>query len=353
MSEHNSERHFEKGYRPLRTPSMFGPIVLIALGAGLLLANLGLLPAINWGLLWQLWPLLLILWGINLLVRQVPQPFGAFLSALVGLATVGIMVYVAFWGDRIPGLEASPSEAGTIRTGQVVYPAAGLEGADITLEFNQFPAEVNALAATTPQLLEGQMVYTGELIFETQPEGERAEVTLDTREVGWWFLNPANWAGVSGPQRSALGLNPTVPLNLRFDLGSGATELNLADLTLEGLQVNGGSGRWELQLPPGTGYDPDIEVGSGALELTLPAEGNYTLRLEGGSGSSVIVAPAGLQLRLEVQEGSGVFRADERFTRVGADGEESIWETAGYAEADQRLDLILDVGSGSVTVREP
>ncbi len=352
MSEHNPEQTFEKSSRPRHTPSLFGPIVLIALGAGLLLANLGLLPTINWALLWQLWPLLLILWGVNLIVRQMPQPFGTFLSALVGLAAVGIMVYVVFWGDRIPWLDAPASETGVVRTEQVAYPAEGLEGADVTLEFNQFPAELNALAPNDANLVEGQVVYTGELFFDTRPEDSRAEVSLDTREAGWWFLNPANWSGPADTNRWVMGLNPTIPLNLALDLGSGAVELNLADLTLEALQVDGGSGYWELQLPAGD-YESAIAVGSGALELTLPADGPYTLRLEGGSGSSTLLVPAGLELQLEVREGSGAFRADERFTRVSSAEDESIWETAGYANAANRADVFIEVGSGSISVREP
>ena len=54
-----------KRWRPRR--GVVGGLVLVAIGAYLLLGNLGLLPPIEWRLVW---PILLILLGVWILIRR-------------------------------------------------------------------------------------------------------------------------------------------------------------------------------------------------------------------------------------------------------------------------------------------
>ena len=50
--------------------SFFGPILLITIGLIFLGNNLGLIPGEGWELIWRLWPVLLIIGGLNDLVRR-------------------------------------------------------------------------------------------------------------------------------------------------------------------------------------------------------------------------------------------------------------------------------------------
>ena len=58
----------ERKYKNRR--SFFGPILLIAIGLIFLGNNLGLIPGEGWELIWRLWPVLLIIGGLNDLVRR-------------------------------------------------------------------------------------------------------------------------------------------------------------------------------------------------------------------------------------------------------------------------------------------
>jgi hypothetical protein len=51
---------------PRRRGSVVWPLLLIAIGSILLLQNLGLLPGNLWGQIWRLWPLALVLIGLEL-----------------------------------------------------------------------------------------------------------------------------------------------------------------------------------------------------------------------------------------------------------------------------------------------
>lgn len=76
---------------PRRDRSLAFPRVLIGIGVLLLLANLGYVGGVAWGQLARLWPVLLVLAGIDLLV--LPRSFA--LAAVVETAIVaGALVYL-------------------------------------------------------------------------------------------------------------------------------------------------------------------------------------------------------------------------------------------------------------------
>ena len=147
MSE-PSHKKFEYQHQR-RHNSFFGPIVLIAIGVYFLLANLGIIPGnINWGAALQLWPLALILLGINVIVRQAPGVLGGFLSALVGLAAVAIFGYVLFFGEDNAILNRfgiEPVNPAEVKTEQIEMSAEGVETAVIDINLGLAPTELYAL----------------------------------------------------------------------------------------------------------------------------------------------------------------------------------------------------------------
>ncbi len=71
-------------------PSLFFPILLITIGVIWLLINTGRVPVENLYYLLPLWPILLILGGINILLRRVSW----MVSGLVWLVVAATAVYV-------------------------------------------------------------------------------------------------------------------------------------------------------------------------------------------------------------------------------------------------------------------
>lgn len=343
---------FQRGMSFRQTPSLFGPIVLIALGVGFLLANLGLLPAVNWTLLLRLWPVMLILWGVNLLVRQAPRPFGTWLSALVGLIAVGGVAYVLFWGSALPWVQKLNAAGEVVRNQAIEFAPEGVTAADIEIGFSQVSAEFTALPADDPNLIHGTITYIGDLIFETNQAGANADVNLDTQSQEWWFLNPANWTTFSAQDKWQLGVQRDVALDLTLDGGSGSLFVDLVGLSVRRLSLNGGSGSVTLMLADGD-YNVELDGGSGSVNLSLPARGRPDVQLQGGSGSITVRVPSTMAARVVVQPGSGGFSAGGRFERVEQSGDEETWETTDYATATNRTLLTVDGDSGSLTLAAP
>ncbi|MEW5985509.1 MAG: DUF5668 domain-containing protein [Chloroflexota bacterium] len=338
-----------------RSESLFGPFILIGLGVYFLLDNLNVLPELNWGAALRLWPLLLIFWGLNIIVRQFSRPFGTFLSALVALLALATFGSVLLFSSQFPFLERlSGGGTADLQREHIAFPAEGAQAADVTLDFSFPSVELYALEDSS-QLIEGDVSYTGGLTFETGVSDGRAQVNLATTASSsgpFFWLNPSNWGDISD-SAWRLGLNPIVLTDLNLNLASGSAQIDLSELSLSDLTIEGGSGSANVSLPGGD-YDVVYDVASGSVVLTLPADGRHTITIDGGSGSLNLILPAGMVARIEAEDGSGGFNLPDRFDRVSGErgSDEGVWETAGYEDAADRLDIFIDAGSGSVNVDE-
>jgi hypothetical protein len=337
-------------------PSLFGPIVLIAIGAFFLLVNLGIVQdySFNWSGVLQLWPLFLILIGLNIILKQVSQPLGGILSALVGLAAVGIFGYVLLFGEDNAtlsrfGINNTPAE---YKTEQIDFAPSEVETANITIDLGASGGDVTTLEDSN-SLISGKVTYIGDLEFDTSTSGNHADVYLNERNEGWFWLNPGNWDFGGTDTRWQLEINPGVETELRLDSGSGSVDYDLDELNLSYLNIDGSAGSAVVTLPDGV-YDVDYDQGAGSLKMTLPENGRSTVEFDGSAGSMTLYLPLSMAARVELDGGAGSFNPDSRFTQVsGDDKDEGTWETEDFENADNRVELIIDQGAGSITIREP
>lgn len=343
--------------KPYRDNSLFGPIVLIAIGGYFLLRNLGYVShEINWMAALQLWPLALILIGVNVIVRQAPGFLGSFLSGLVGLLAVGIFGYVLLFADGNPFLErfgVSSDANREMKIEDIEYSADGVETADIDINFGLPSAQLFALN-DSPNLIEGTVSYANSLTFDTSMSGQEANINLHTSDSGgWFFLDPTTWVNFGNTPRWQIGLNPTIPTSLRLDVGAGSVDLDLSELTLNNLDVDGGAGSNEVWLPGGD-YNARFNVSAGSTKITLPGFGKQEIEIDGGAGSLTLFLPPGVEARVEVNGGAGSFYLNEnRFDQVSGDErDEGVWETAAYGAATNQIDLFIDVSAGSVRIED-
>ena len=334
--------------RQRRSPSFFWPLLLIAAGVYFLLRNLGLVPDLNWGALWSLWPIFLIISGLNLIVRQFPRPYNNWLSAIVALASIALIGAILFLPAWAPFERFMPAFEREARTETINVLNEAFEAARISIDFDSTPANLFALS-DGDEVLAGEISYTGRLELDSERSGDTAIITLDTdSNSGFFFVQPLReplpaWN---------LGLTPELPIDLSLDSGSGSVIADLNSLILSEFALDGGSGRLEVILPGGD-YAAEVDVGSGAVELTLPSSGQLRLEIDGGSGRVVIMLPASLAARVELDSGSGAFQPDDRFQLDREDGDVEIWETANFESASEWVEIEIDQGSGQIVIQQP
>ncbi|MEM7348099.1 MAG: DUF5668 domain-containing protein [Chloroflexota bacterium] len=323
------------------------PFLLILFGVFFLLRNLGTLPDANWGALFQLWPLGLILLGLNLVAQNGPRALRGPLSFLLTITAVSIAVFVLFFSEdnallaRL-GIRTTPVE---MMSETISFDPQDISQAEVELNLSSMGGDIYALEPNG-DLINGEVFFSDRLIFEAEETNDgEAKVLLDTNNFGTF-----NWNQIGEDQRWQIGLNPRTPLDLLINSGSGSIDLDLDSMTITDLTIDLGSGSSGIALPDGD-YDVDLDVGSGATRIAFPANGRISATLDGGSGSFSLVIPEGMPARVDIDSGSGGINLDSRFTLIeGERNGDGIWETEGYSRNGDGLELFVDIGSGSFRV---
>jgi hypothetical protein len=131
---------------------------------------------------------------------------------------------------------------------------------------------------------------------------------------------------------------------VKVDTGSGSVEVDMVDC--EYLLVDTGSGGVEA-----SGIKADrakIDTGSGGVTLQLDRMGDGRFVVDTGSGSIELVLPADASARITADTGSGSVRNKVTGAEVVLAGRDELDMTVGTGAAR----VILDAGSGSVTIRQ-
>lgn len=312
--------------RRSRGRSFFWPLLLIGLGVIFLLSNFGLLPGNIWDVLWRFWPLLLIIAGLDLILGR-RSTAGSILAVVLSLLLIGGAVLVSLFARELPAL-VQFVDSPELKHEMIAYPLQGVERADVVIDWSTGPGRLQALEDSN-NLIEGDINYYGNLHFDAETQGNRAQIELDSRFNGI-VIGPTSFGG--GEDSWTIFLSPAVPLSLNFDIGPGRADLDLRRLQVETLR---------------------LDVGPGAVELIVPERGAIEAVIDGGPGQLVIELPEGMEARLRLERGPGSFRAGSRLERVPGEGNDdvSVWETPGFRGADNFIELEIDQGPGSVSFR--
>jgi hypothetical protein len=294
--------------RPSQRSPRLLPLLLIVAGGVLLLANLGLISPLPILSLLNLWPLVLIAVGVNLITTGRYRTAITAITVLLALAWVigGFGVGV---GERTP-LSIARGEASSAHI-------------DLRMGVGELllRAHPNALAP----LISGDVFLAAgeELIERVSDEDGVRRVRIDVTAVP----GPVQLARPSEATWS-LALSRDLPLSLRVQQGLGRLELDLSDVQLSGLNLEGGLGEMMLTLPSSGGYRGDVSVGAGSVSVLIPS-----------SVAVRVVARRGLgAIRVE----GDFVQSDERYTTPGFD------EVAD----DARIELTIQGGLGSISVRQ-
>ena len=321
MAEQQTERR-----GPRRGASLVGPLVLIALGVIFLLNTMDILPWSIWESLWRLWPLVLVLIGLELLLGR-GNPWLSGLVAIIVIAAAAFFLSVG--GIFGPAWRLSGPAFGGAQAQLAVTPlSVPLEGAregTLNVKFGAGQLKLGALGADTGNVLEGS---SGRVVGRTAAsavvtrQGTRVDVTVQGQEGGGVMVPGTNVA-----ESLTLMLNRDVVWDVRVQGGAAESELDLRDLKVRDLSV---------------------DLGASAVEVRLPeAAGQTTARFKTGMASVEIEVPSKVAARIASRGRLSSFKVDERrFPKQG-----NYYISPGWETAQNRVDLDIDAGLASVTVQ--
>lgn len=320
-----------RGYR-----SLFWPIVLIGVGVIWLLSNLHIIEAVTIESLLRLWPILLIVIGLDMLIGR----RSSWLGGLIGLGAVALVVFILVFGPSLGFNTAKPTV-----TERVTEPLDAAQSAQVSLWLSERPTIVQALSDSNA-LLDATLTYEGVLHFDVTGTTDKIISLRRERQGDFSFsMDGTSWN---------IGLTPKIPIDLMVDGGSGSADLDLSLLDLNRLRLDVGSGAMTVSLPAAQQpYEAEIEGGSGSLDVNIAPDADVRLRFDTGSGMIRVQVPQGAAVRVEIQDsGSGMATLRAGLERINGTGDEGVWQTPGYSSAAHKIEIVVtDFGSGSFDVR--
>jgi hypothetical protein len=321
--------------------SFFWPIIFLGAGVIWLLTNMGIIPNENLWVLIRLWPVLIIIAGIDILfARRL-----ALIGALLGLLAITGVIYILLMGDTL-GIETAPQP----RTETFNAELGDTETAAIDLNLSIQGSNIHALSDSGDLIL-AKIGHIGEIEFTVTGTTDKHIKLSQIGIEGWynWFLPTIQGENL----RWDIGLSPDVPLDLSVDASTGKSDLDLSGIELEQFQYDASTGASTIILPASAEeYKTQLEASTGAMTVVLPEESNLTVRLDGSTGKVTFDVPDGAAIKIEVRNGgTGNLLLPSWITKVEglADRDEGTYQTEGFDSAEYQLLIVIDdISTGNI-----
>lgn len=325
----------------LRSRSIVGPTFSIGLGAIFMANNLGLLSWDSWMSILRLWPLLIIAIGLEIFIGRKNIWFSAVgVGAALSLLAAGLWLSGGILGvDRVapPGIP--------IVGEQIRQPLNGAESAQVKIDSSVGALSVDSLSGGK-NLIEGT-------IYSVERETIHQQYEMDGDEISYYLYS--NWSP-GGPFQFSdyeqtrlswdLSLTEEIPLDLTISLGVGESDLDLSELQVSEIDLDLGVGQTRVELPGGE-YQAYVEGGVGQTIVTLPDEGQILLNVSGGVGEIVIRIPDDMAAKIYVDRGIAGLSVPSGYTQ-----NDDIYTSPNYDEGEDYVELYLEQGIGNIAIRE-
>lgn len=284
------------------------PLILIGLGVAFLLGNLGYLPPISIRAVLLLWPLILVLVGIEILFAR-REPLLALLLQLVAIA-LGVALVAA----QPNGLFAPASSGAT--TSEESVARDGTMSLDLRVSGGAGRYEVVGGATG---LVDARSTG-GELRVRTDRSGDTTDVHV-LADVQFDIFRPIV------PREVVVRVASDLPVTVHLEGGAGDFRLDMSAMRVTRAEVEAGAADVVIVLPTPQGEVP-VHVEAGAAEITVEV-------------------PDGVEARISTSGGAVSLDSDN--PRLPASG--GAAQTAGYASATSRVTVTVEAGAVSVRIR--
>ena len=253
-------------------------------------------------------------------------------GALMMLQTLGLMHFNIgrlFWPAMVILLGVwvlwqAQSGGTTLDSENIAIPLDGARQARVVLHHGA--GVLHLRAGTSPtNLLEG--TFDGGVEQKSQRVGENLELSLKVPQVGFPFIV---FPGIFSPDNRIhrdMALTTAVPLALEIRTGANDAHLDLSDLQVTALEIH---------------------TGASATEVDLPKQVEFTrVKINAGAASVILNVPDEIAVRMCVDGGLLDVEADPtRFPKAG-----NVYQSIEYETAPQRVEISVDAGVGSITLR--
>jgi hypothetical protein len=203
--------------------SLFWPIILVGVGITWLMVNLGYIPPINLGQLLKLWPILLIVLGIDIIFgRRYP-----WAGSVIGLlAVAGIIAFLVMSPSL--GVPTTPQ----VKTETFTEPIGTATSAKYIIEAGSAPVTVEP-GTGDGELVHAVITHRSTFHFDVSGTDKKTISLSETTDTNSWLT----WDFSNVPTSWKIQLAENVPTEMVLNGGSGSLEVDLTGIALSSLRA--------------------------------------------------------------------------------------------------------------------
>jgi hypothetical protein len=253
----------------VRNRALLLPALLILIGLLALLVNLGFIPTDRLYRLADLWPLLLIVLGLEVLIDRLRLPSVVEMTAsvlVVVVAIVGAAAYVA----------VGPAISTATQTMTASGPLGDVKNASLEIDVGGAKVQVEGSSSLNTDLFQARIDYSG------------PRPSVSAGEDGRIVVSQSNRFGYFGRQSIdvKIELNVAVPWALTIHSGASRDTYDLTNLQLTSMEIDTGASSDDISLPHPIGTVP-VRINGGALTVHVhrPSGADASVKVSGGAVS--------------------------------------------------------------------
>lgn len=289
----------------------FGPILIIILGIVFLLNNFGVLPWEIWQNIWKFWPVLLVLFGIEVLLGRTSS-----LRTIIFLLVLIFLLPVLLILNPLTG---NPLANETLT---IDKPLGTLTKAEVNFELPSNNLKLVALEGGSDRVLVSTVKYSKLL-----PEPEILE-DRKFDEVLYTFRQPSTYIPFSANLGNTvdLKLSRLIPNHLFIKSTTGVFDLNFQDLNIPELE---------------------IETGSAQITISYSATSSNRTFMKSAATKVILKIPNGLAARIKTDSVVKEVKIDEKKFKK----QDNTYTTVNFEGSTVKAEIEITGSAASVEVQ--
>lgn len=297
----------------MKSGQLFWGFFLLCIGALFLSVKYDVITN-DFGFIWDVWPLIFILWGAMVIFKNeyVRPILSALLGVFLGLILFGIVYNLFAFSDWSPNIEFESSH-------EVYNETMNPEIKYANFDF-QSGAGIFVIKDKTSNLIDGESYGNlADYDFTVDQTDSNAYINFDYAKKHVKFFNGRI------KNKVELSLNENPVWDFDFDFGAAKAKFDLSQYKVKDIQINTGAANVWMKL--GNKYDNtnvDIQMGAASIDIEVPQSSGCRLY-----GDMVFVSK----------------------NIKGFDKKESgYYETSNYENAKDKIEIKVDGGVSSLKV---
>lgn len=309
-NESNSQENHEikNHHKSSNIDRLFWGLLLVLIGVLIILNNFQIV-SVNWGNLWRLWPMIIIVAGLSMLSLK-----GWLWRVVTTIAIIGSMAVIVWAAVFQQGNFQGIVDIQKTVTQKI---SSDIQRAEISLKAGA--GSINIDSSNQTEIVNAELNSNLTKLEQTNSAVNGTQkINLSMKSVNYsWATNIKNdWN---------IYLTRDLPLSLSVDAGASSTKIDLSKAKLDNLDVNAGASNLDIKL--GDRRDSvslDIDAGASSIKLSLPKNSGVYMKVDGGLNSK--------NMADLVSAGDSVYKSND------------------YDQAKQKINIVSKVGLSSLTV---